>query len=160
MPSERLASHGVSLQYAVETTAGTRPTSGYTTIPEIKSIPSFNPQPDAIQSTPLSETEYHTYVEGLKDIGGALDFGANLTEDLITAWAACNTAHDALTGGKAMWFAIVHPKLTNAVYFTGDPTPLGLNEITVNTVLETTLYVTPNSAPTWAAKPTTSVLGG
>ena len=152
--SDRLASHGVYLCYAVEATAGTKPTTGYVKVPEIKTIPSFNPQPDALQSTDLSETEYHTYVEGLKDLGGSLEFTANLTEDLITAWNTVNTAHDALTGGKAMWFAIVHPKLTNAVFFKGDPSPLGLNEITVNSVMETSLYITPNSAPSWAAKPT------
>ena len=156
MASERLASHGAYLCYATESTAGTMPTTGYVKVPEIKTIPSFNPQPDAIQSTDLSETEFHTYVEGLKDIGGALEFTANLTEDLVTAWGTVNTTHDALTGGKAMWFAVVHPKLTKAVFFKGDPSPLGLNEISVNTVLETTLYITANSAPKWDTKPTLS----
>lgn len=155
--SERYSTAGMFLAYAVETTAGTRPTSGYTTVPEIKSMPSFNPSPETIQSTTLLETEYHTYVEGLKDLGGALEFGANLTEDLITAWGTCNSAHDALTGGKAMWFTVVHPGLTNSVYFKGDPSPLGLNEATVGGMAETTLYVTPNSAPEWAAKPTVAV---
>ena len=125
-------------------------------IPEIKSMPSFNPSPETIQSTTLEETEYHTYVEGLKDLGGALEFGANLTADLITAWATCNSAHDALTAGKAMWFAVVHPKLDKAVFFQGDPSPLGLNEATVGSMAETTLYITPNSAPEWQNKPTLS----
>lgn len=161
--SERYSTAGMYLCYAVEATKGTRPTSGYTTIPEIKSMPSFNPAPDTIDSTTLLETEYRTYVEGLKDLGGALEYGANLTEDLITAWATCNTAHDtAAASDLATWFAVVHPKLTNAVFFKGDPSPLGLNEASVGSMAETTLYITPNSAPTWAAKPTTSqtVLGG
>ena len=144
------------LCYATESTAGSRPTSGYVKIPEIKSMPSFNPSPETIQSTTLEETEYHTYVEGLKDLGGALEFGANLTADLITAWATCNSAHDALTAGKAMWFAVVHPKLDKAVFFQGDPSPLGLNEATVGSMAETTLYITPNSAPEWQNKPTLS----
>lgn len=161
--SQRFSTAGMYLCYAVETTAGTRPTSGYTVIPEVKSIPSFNPAPETIQSTTLLETEYHTYVEGLKDLGGALEFGANLTADLITAWETCNTAHDtAEASGRATWFAVVHPKLENAVFFQGDPAPLGLNEATVGSMAESTLYITPNSAPEWAAKPTTSntVLGG
>lgn len=156
--SDRLSTAGMFLCYCVETTAGTKPTTGYTKVPEIKSIPSFNPAPSALDSTTLDETEFMTYVEGLKDIGGTLEFGANLTADLITAWEACNTAHDALTGGKAMWFAVVHPKLTDAVFFKGDPAPLGLNEAGVNAVAETTLYITPNSAPTWDTAPTVSVL--
>lgn len=156
--SQRFSTAGMLLVYAVEATAGTRPTTGYTKIPEVKSMPSFNPAPETIQSTTLEETEYHTYVEGLKDLGGALEFGANLTADLITAWETCNTAHDALTDGKAMWFAVVHPKLEKAVFFQGDPSPLGLNEATVGSMAETTLYITPNSAPEWQTKPTISSL--
>lgn len=156
--SARFSTAGMLLVYAVETTAGTRPTTGYTKIPEVKSMPSFNPAPETIQSTTLEETEYHTYVEGLKDLGGALEFGANLTADLISAWETCNTAHDALTEGKAMWFAVVHPKLDKAVFFKGDPSPLGLNEATVGSMAETTLYITPNSAPEWQTKPTISSL--
>lgn len=95
----------------------------------------------------------HTYVEGLKDLGGALEFGANLTEELITAWGSCNSAHDAMASTSAMWFAVVHPKLTKAVIFQGDPAPLGLNEASVGSMAETTLYITPNSAPTWSNKP-------
>lgn len=156
--SERFSTAGMLLVYAVEATAGTRPTTGYVKIPEVKSMPSFNPAPETIQSTTLEETEYHTYVEGLKDLGGALEFGANLTADLISAWETCNTAHDALTEGKAMWFAVVHPKLEKAVFFKGDPSPLGLNEATVGSMAETTLYITPNSAPEWQTKPTISSL--
>lgn len=150
--SERFSTAGMYVAYCIGS-ADSAPTSGYTKIPEIKSIPSFNPAPETIQSTTLMETEYHTYVEGLKDLGGALEFGANLTEELISVWASVNTAHDSMASTSAMWFAVIHPKLTNAVLFQGDPAPLGLNEASVGAMAETTLYITPNSAPTWAAKP-------
>ena len=74
--SERFSTAGMYLAYCVESTAGSRPTSGYTTIPEVKSIPSFNPSPEGIESTTLSETEYKTYVKGLKDLGQALESSA------------------------------------------------------------------------------------
>lgn len=157
--SQRFSTAGMRLYYVVEAEAGTRPSSGLTKIPEVKSIPSFNPSPETIDSTTLEETEYRTYVEGLKDLGGALEFGANVTEDLITAWENCVAAHDALTGGKVMWFYIIHDKLTKAVAFEGDPSPLGLNESSVGSMLETTLYITPNSAPQWVTKPTVTVNG-
>lgn len=63
MASPRLSTAGMTLQYAVETSAGTRPTTGYTKIPEVKSMPSFNPSPNTIDSTTLEETEYMTYVQ-------------------------------------------------------------------------------------------------
>lgn len=153
--SQRFSTAGMSLQYAVETTAGTRPTSGYTIIPEIKSMPSFNPAPETIESTTLLETEFKTYVKGLKDLGGALEYTANLTDDLIDFWAdLLSDYEDAVSAGKAMWFAVVHPKLKQATYFTGEPAQLGFNEASVSAMAETTLYITPNSAPILEAKPT------
>lgn len=153
--SQRYSTAGMYLCYCVETSAGTMPTTGYVQIPEVKTMPSFNPAPDTIDSTTLLETEYRTYVEGLKDLGGALEYTANLTADLITAWASCNAAHDSgVSSNLATWFAVVHPKLSSAVFFQGDPSPLGLNEASVGSMAETTLYITPNSAPQWAAKPT------
>ena len=153
--SQRYSTAGMFLCYCVGLASST-PTTGYTVVPEVKTMPSFNPSPDTIDSTTLLETEYRTYVQGLKDLGGALEYGANLTEDLITAWASCVSAHGSMASTSAMWFAVVHPKLTNAVFFQGDPSPIGLNEASVGSMAETTLYITPNSAPKWAAKPTTT----
>lgn len=153
--SQRYSTAGMYLCYCVETTKGTRPTTGYTLIPEVKSMPSFNPAPETIESTTLLETEYKTYVAGLKDLGGSLEYGANLTADLITAWETLVSAHaTAAQSDKATWFAVVHPKLEKAVFFEGEPSPLGLNEASVGSMAETTLYITPNSAPEWQTKPT------
>ena len=152
--ANRYSTAGMHLYYVVESSAGTRPTSGLTKIPEVKSIPSFNPSPDTIDSTTLEETEYRTYVMGLKDLGGSLEFGANVTEELITAWASCVSAHEALAGTtKVMWFYVVHDQLSKCVAFEGDPSPMGLNESTVGGMLETTLYIAPQSAPEWVTKP-------
>lgn len=164
--SQRYSTAGMYLCYCCETSKGTRPTADYVLIPEVKSMPSFNPSPETIESTTLLETEYKTYVKGLKDLGGALEYNANLTEDLISVWASCVSAHDtAAQTDKATWFAVVHPKLNNAVFFEGDPSPLGLNSAEVGSMAETTLYITPNSAPGWFSKPTlvsssSTVLGG
>lgn len=55
--SERFSTAGMYLCYAPEATKGTRPTTGYIRIHEIKSMPSFNPAPETIESTTLDETE-------------------------------------------------------------------------------------------------------
>ena len=150
-----LSTAGVQLQYAVEETAGTRPTSGYKRIKGIKSTPSLNPSPDALETTTLDETEYKTYIDGLKDVGGAIEFTFNLTEELITAWDELMTAYEAgKATGKATWFTIVVPGLTNSFYFTGNPSAMGLPETSVNSVLEITNYITPTNAPEKFAKPT------
>lgn len=149
-----LSTIGVQLHYAVETEAGTRPTTGYTRLYGIKSTPSLNPAPDALETTTLDELEYKTYVDGLKDLGGALEFTFNLTESLITAWDNLMTAYTtAKAAGKRTWFVIVVPGLTQAFYFPGNPSAMGLPETSVNTVLEITNYITPVGAPVKAAKP-------
>ena len=150
-----LSTIGVQLHYCAETTAGERPTTGYTRIYGIKSTPSLNPAPDTIETTTLDELEYKTYVDGLKDLGGALEFTFNLTEELITKWDALMTAYEtAKADNKAIWFAIVIPGLTQAFYFPGNPSSMGLPETAVNSVLEITNYITPTAAPVKAAKPT------
>nr|DAT77098.1 MAG TPA: tail tube protein [Caudoviricetes sp.] len=150
-----LSTAGIALKYAVEATKGTRPTTGYTRIYGAKSTPSLNPAPDTLETTTLDETEFKTYIDGLKDLGGALEFTFNLTEDLITAWDALMEAYEtAKAEQKATWFVIEIPGLTNAFYFTGNPSDMGLPETSVSSVLEITNYITPTGAPVKATKPT------
>lgn len=152
-----LSTAGIHLYYAVEQTAGTRPTakSAYTDLPGIKSTPSLNPSPEALETTSLNELEYKTYIDGLKDLGGALEFTWNLTQDLIDVWDDLMTAYEeAKTTGKATWFLIDIPGITEGFYFKGNPSDMGVPETAVNSVLETTNYITPTSAPIKAAKPT------
>jgi hypothetical protein len=154
-----LSTAGVQLWYAVETTKGTRPTTGYTRIKGIKSTPSLNAAPDTLETTTLDELEYKTYIDGLKDLGGALEFTFNLTEELITALDALMTAYTAgKASEKATWFTIVVPGLTQSFYFTGNPSNMGLPETAVNSVLEITNYITPTNAPEKFAKPSESSL--
>lgn len=155
MAAINLSTAGIQLLYAVETTAGTRPTTGYTRIYGAKSTPSLNPSPETLETTTLDETEYKTYIDGLKDLGGALEFTFNLTQDLIDSWDALMSAYEtAKAAGKATWFTIVVPGLSESFYFTGNPSNMGLPETSVSSVLEITNYITPTNAPEKYAKPT------
>lgn len=153
-----LSTIGVKFYYAVEETAGTRPTamSAYTEIKGIKSTPAMTATPDALETTTMNEEEYKTYIPGLKDLGGSLEFTFNLSQDLKDTWDALITAYaTGITTSKATWFCIVVPGLTNAVYFKGVPIAMGLPEMGVNSVAEVTNTITPTNAPGWFAKPTT-----
>lgn len=150
-----LSTAGITIQYAAEATAGTRPTSGYTKISGIKSIPDINPEPSSLETTTLDATEWKTYIPGLKDPGGALALTANNTEQFHTDWAALVEASaTAKEGNKTIWFAVVIPGLTKAFYFSGDPSPLGMSAVEVDAVLEIEPYITPSKIEGWAAKPT------
>ena len=148
-----LSTAGVKVTYAVETVADTRPATGYKQIPDLKEVPDFNPEPETMEATDLEETEYKFYVAGLKDVGGALAFLANFTDKLQTEWGEIVEAYNAAVAeGKRMWFQIAHPKLPKAVFFTGEPASMGLPSMAVNGVLETSVYITPTSAPIWETK--------
>lgn len=149
-----LSTAGVLLKYAVESTAGTRPTTGYTQVPSIKAIPDFNPEPESLEVTDLSDTEWRRYIAGLKDPGGALSFTANLTTAFKTAWEALvSAAETAASDGKATWFEIMVPNF-GSFYFAGIPSELGMSAMDVNAVLEIEAYVTPNQIEGWGTSST------
>ena len=148
-----ISTAGVTVGYAVEATAKTRPTTGYTEIPDIKEVPEMNPEPETLETTTLAETEYKTYIEGLKDLGGALSFLANYTTELETVWGELVSAYKAANAeGKSVWFEVKHPKLDKSVFFTGQPSAMGLPAMSVGAVLETNLFITPTNAPVWETK--------
>lgn len=150
-----IASAGAKIQYAVEATAGTRPTSGYTEISNVKTIGALDAEPATYDVTDLSDTEFKRFIPGLKDIGGDVPLTMNLTQAVITGWAALVTAaNTAAEAQKSTWFEVVVPKLNESFYFRGVPSPLGLSEIATDTALEITAHVTPNEITGWAAKST------
>ena len=152
-----LSTIGVHLYYAVESTKGTRPTaqSAYTELVGVKSIPSLNPTPDNLETTTLNEEEYKTYIPGLKDPGGSLGFTFNMSQELKTAWDALVTADaTARASEKATWFYVDVPGLIEGLFFKGQPSPMGLPEMSVNSVLEVENSITITDEPEWAAKPT------
>lgn len=147
---------GMNLKYAVESTAGTRPTTGYTTIPGCKAIPAIFNDPNTLQTTPLSATKNHTYIAALNDSGGAIAVTVNDYSAFRTAWETCVSAYAALTGGKAMWFEIAYPSGSSldSFYFPGEPVELGFGGADVDSVLENNANVVPTGDFTFAAAST------
>ena len=144
---------GVKVKYCVVVSAGTRPTSGYTEIPDIKSTPSIDMNPAKIQVTNLQD-EYHRYIDGVKDVGDSFDFTANLTANLKSIWASMVTAANyAWASGKSTWFEIAIPNF-ESYFFAGIPIELGVNEMGVDAVIESTLHVVPNQIAGWATSST------
>lgn len=147
---------GMLVKYAAETTAGTRPTTGYTLIPGVKAIPAIFNDPNMLQSTPLSATKNHTYIEGLNDSGGSIQLTVNDYEEFRTAWTACVAAFDALTDDKTMWFEIAYQDGSNleSFYFPAQPLALGFGGAEVDSVLENNLNLAPQGDYVFAAAST------
>lgn len=147
---------GMLVKYAVEATAGTRPTSGYTTIPGVKAIPELWNDPNMLQSTPLSATKNHTYIPGLGDNGGAIALTVNDYAEFRTAWEACLTAYAGLGDDKSMWFEIAYQDGSelDSFYFPGEPLALGFGGADVDSVLENNANIAPQGDYLFAAAST------
>ena len=158
-----LSTIGIKVSYAVEATAGTRPTTGYKHIPDLKSMPSFNPAPNTADATTFDNLEYTSYVQLLKDIGGALEISANFTQELFEIWDAMVTQYEtAIADGKETWFCFDVPGFEKSAFITVQPARMGIPEASANALLETTVFITPTGEPVFEADPTyadTSLLG-
>ena len=147
---------GMTVKYAVETTAGTRPTTGYTEIPGVKALPAFGDEKNTIQTTPLSATKNHTYIDGLDDSGGAIQLTVNDYPAFRTAWTACVTAYEGLGTGLRMWFEYCYPENSDldSFYCPGKPVALGFGGAEVDSVLENQANVVPEGDYEFAAAST------
>ena len=144
---------GVKLGYCVETTAGSRPISGYVNIPDIKGIPSIDLTPSKLEVTNLVD-KYRRYITGVLDAGDDINVTANLTASLKSVWTALvASAASAWTSQKSTWFEISIPNF-DSFFFAGIPTEMGVNELGVDAVAEASLHIIPNQIAGWATKST------
>lgn len=144
---------GVKIKYCVETSAGTRPTTGYTNIPDVKSIPEINLTPSTLEVTNLVD-KFKRYIPGVQDPGTDFAMNGNMTSSLKTAWASLvSAAASAWASGKSTWFEVAIPNF-ESFYFAGMPVDLGLSSQAVDAVEEANMHIIPNQISGWAAAST------
>lgn len=145
---------GVKIGYAIEASAGTRPTSGITNIPDIKTIPGVELTPSKLDVTNLVD-KYRRFINGVMDAGDDIALTGNLTASLKSVWTALvSAASDAWASQKSTWFEISIPGF-DSFWFAGIPTEMGFNEMGVDAVAEASLHIIPNQIVGWAAAATT-----
>lgn len=147
-----LTTAGVAVAYAF---GESRPTTGWTHIAGIKSIPSMNEQPAMVDTTTLDELVSHVGVPGLKGLPGSTNFTASFTNVLTKQWADVVTKYkEAVEDGQQMWITIVIPGIDFAFYFTAIPSSLDVPAIGVDAAIDIDLYITPTSEREMTAAPT------
>ena len=151
------SSAGVQIRYCCETTKGSRPTSGYKVIPSIKSSPDFNAEPSQLDVTDFSDTVWKRSIAGLRDVGGAIAFTANMTTSFKNAWASLVSAYStAWASEKSTWFEVAIPNF-DSFYFSGQPIELGVKGMDVDSVVEADGYVVPNQIYGWGTSSTSVI---
>lgn len=156
-----LSTAGILVKWAVESTEGTRPTTGYVALKGIKSISELNPDPNMLDVTDLSDTTWKRNIPGLKDSSSVQSFTVNDYTDFRDGWAAMMTAYTtAASAGKALWIEYYVPGLKEGTtqqsfFYAGVPETLGFNGAEVDAVYENVAKITPNKIVGWAASSST-----
>lgn len=132
---------GVKFGYAVEATAGTRPTASYIEIPRCKSIGGISLTPEQIDVSTLEDL-VSQYVDGRQDTGGSWEttFHSGAITALKTLLTAAATAK---AEGKGVWFVVWIPGLADSFFVKAQPgAKLPMGDISDNTALEIPLTLT------------------
>ena len=152
-----ISTAGSHVYYAVEATAGTRPTemTAYTEIPEVVEIPDLGSDINTLDTTSLAQEKSHTYIEGLADSGGAFALTVNDCNAFREVWDEAVTASETgYAAGKATWICVVMKGMDEAFYIPGKLARLGFGGLSVDEVIQNTANILPTGDYLYAAKPT------
>jgi len=163
-----ILSAGLKIGYATGTT---RPTSGYTYLPEVKDIPQSTTEASTHQVTDFNEMYQHVSIGGLLGEPGNIQITMNRNDTAVTAWEKMLSTFEEMTAGTKMYFTITfeemtagtkmyftieHPSLSDADFFSGKPYPLSTIGGSVDSPLEMTGTIAVESSFELADRATTS----
>lgn len=155
---------GISIKYAPETTAGTRPTTGYKTkatggtlgiADYVTGINGLGAEYEQYEVTPLSETQRHRFIPGLMGNDGNVSLNANINKLSRTDWGLIVSEYEALEDGKGLWFEFTLPEDDQSLYIRGIPTPMNFPDVEVAQAVQGAIQLIENQYAGWADKSTT-----
>ena len=156
---------GIKIGYCAESTAGTRPTTGYAgkasgatlKISEyVTGASGFAADYDLADVTPLDETERHRFIKLLQSNDGKINLPCNVNPTSRDSWNAIVAEHQALTGGKSMWWEVSIPDDTKSYFFRGEPCEMNMPDIEVNQALQGSVQIIENGYGGWQTASTSS----
>ena len=145
---------GAKVVYAWESTSGTRPTTGYTELPDVNEAPEFDLSLETIDASNITDT-ITRYVPGRQDPGGDAAYTLNHTDAVITAWSGLvTTAATKYASGLRLWWAYVYPDAADSYFWCGRPLALGSSGISQNALSTIPAHCAVNEIHGWDTKPT------
>lgn len=121
MAQAGISTVGIKFGYALESTAGTKPSS-FTMLNRINNIAGIDLSTEQIDASALED--YITrYIAGRQDAGGG-DWAitVNITDETIQEWETLiSTYYNRSSNSLAMWFEVWSPYLTKAYYVVAEP---------------------------------------
>jgi len=156
-----ISSAGIAIYYAVETSTGTRPNSGYkqkatnatmNIADYVTGISGLGADYDMYDITPLSELVRHRFVKGLQNNDGSISLNANINPTSRTDWQKIVAEYTALTGGKAMWFEFLMPGDTEGYFVRGEPLPMHFPDVEAASAVQGAIQIVENQNDGWQTK--------
>lgn len=149
-------SAGAWVKWKAEATAGTRPTSGYTTLAGVTAVPAFGDDPGTIDVTAINNTN-RVYIFDLPDSSGKVTLTVNDASEFRTSFAAMKSAYNtAAASNKGFWIEYAYPPETgiDSFYYPATVNDLGFGGFEVGAALKNNVNIAPAGNYVWAAKST------
>lgn len=149
---------GAIVGYAIETTAGTKPTT-FKMLHRVNATDEIAIDVETIDASALEDTVERT-IAGRGTTGGTFGVTVNVTDETIKEWETLIDAYEtAKTSGKAMWYEEYFPALQKAFFTKVEPpTVIPKPALEQNGLLTVTMTMTINKyvGPDTAIVPTDS----
>ena len=111
---------GAIVGYAIETTAGTKPTT-FKILHRVNATDEIAIETETIDASAL-EDEVERTIAGRGSTGGTFGVTVNVTDETITEWENIISEYDtAKKSGKAMWYEEYFPALQKAFFTKVEP---------------------------------------
>ena len=149
---------GIEFGYALETTAGTKPTV-FERLHRINAIGAISLETEQIDASALED--YVTrYIAGRQDTGGSWPITVNPTDETIAEWKTLIDAYqNRADKNLSMWFVVWSPYLTDSFYIVAEPPKeLPMSEMAQNELqtIEIGLSINESKGMDTAIRPTES----
>lgn len=149
---------GAIVGYAIETTAGTKPTT-FKPLHRVNATDEIAIDTETIDASALEDTVERT-IAGRGTTGGTFGVTVNVTDETIEEWETLIGEYEtAKTSGKAMWYEEYFPALQKAFFTKVEPpTVIPKPALEQNGLLTVTMTMTINEyvGPDTAIVPTDS----
>lgn len=151
-----LSTLGITMGYAVETTAGSKP-SAFSALDRINSIGGIAMDVEKIDASALEDTSTK-YVAGRADTSGTWDIGVNFTDETVEQWEDLISAYNtAAASGLQLWLEVQVPNQSDAFFVIAQPPQeIPMPEIGQNELLVVTISMTVVEYKGWSTKVTIS----
>lgn len=149
------SSIGTIISYAIETTKGVRPTTGYIILPGLQDVPLDEGSINSEDDTSFEDKEGTSSIILLPEGSSAIEISANASDELRKTWTKMYSDYIAATKeGRKAWWCVDVPEFNEAEYMTFQPAPYGKFGVGTNARIPKTLRITVGSKTIYDAKPT------